>query len=376
MSANNRDALPVAGHTVLSGDPAGDPCRTTPGPSAARLDARVIVAVSDIGYSLAALRRLHRSLRGRDVEIVVRHCDAVADAIDRSTAEWVVVFRADGGYRPDIVARLLDAVGESDIVSASRFCASTLLPGDADRSGPRVADGAGRLAAAVFPVRLRGCTDPFSGAFAMRRSAAAGCRSRDLTTVLGVLVRSSGLIREIPARGDAVVPAGGRVVPRGWDAVRQIARLRMGTLGWTGRAAVFGLVGLSGVIPNLAAIALLVSAGIGYAVAAVLAIEVAVLWNFAGSELLVWRHARSGRSRTARFCRFWVIAQSDVARIPFVILLVAELGLGVEMATVVTLVAAFLLRFALADRLVYGHPAPRPTESAAPPTIATTADAV
>lgn len=359
-----------------SPDSTGDPCRTTPGLCETRLDARVIVAVSDVGYSLAALRRLHRSLRGRDVEIVVRHCDAVADAVERSTAERVVVFRADRGYRPELVARLLDAAGDSDIVSASRFCSSTPLPGSTARSRHAVTDGAGRLAAAVFPVRLRGCTDPFSGAFAMRRGAAAGCRSRDLTSVLGVVVRSSAPIREIPARGDAAAPAGGLAVRRGWSAVRQIARLRMGTLGWTGRAALFGLVGLSGVIPNLAAIALLVSAGIGYAVAAVLAIEVAVLWNFAGSELLVWRHARAGRSRTARFCRFWVIAQSDVARIPFVILLVAGLGLGVELATVVTLVAAFLLRFALADRLVYGRPVPRPTESAAPPPIPTTADAV
>src|SRR5690625_6351313 len=101
-----------------------------------------------------------------------------------------------------------------------------------------------------------------------------------------------------------------------------LARLRIASFGITGRLLLFGFVGVSGVVPDVVTLKALVELGMNYVWAAILAIQVAIVWNFIGSELLVWRYRRSTRSLPRRFGRFALIAETDIARIPFVVLLV------------------------------------------------------
>lgn len=120
------------------------------------------------------------------------------------------------------------------------------------------------------------------------------------------------------------------------------------------RFAGFALVGLSGVAPNLFVTWLLVDvARVHYLVAAVVATEVAIGWNFVLMDLVVFRRRR-GRPWSARFGRFLVVNNVDLAvRLPVLAALVGWLRLDELVATAATIAAAFVVRFALVDRLIY-----------------------
>jgi len=129
--------------------------------------------------------------------------------------------------------------------------------------------------------------------------------------------------------------------------------LRLLALLRTGPGLLFALVGISGVLPNLLTVAALTGVGTHYLLAAAVATQVAILWNFAGAELIVFRDRRVGKL-WHRAIRYIAVSETDLARLPFVALLVTYLGLNTVLATAVTLVAAVALRYSLAARLVYG----------------------
>lgn len=124
------------------------------------------------------------------------------------------------------------------------------------------------------------------------------------------------------------------------------------------RLAAFGAAGASGVLPNLAVMWLLVDRlHVHYLPAAVAATEVAICWNFALVDLVVFR-ARRGRHWTGRFGRFVVLNNLDLAvRLPLLAAMVAWFGADELLANLATLVVAFVLRFTLTDRFIY-RPAP------------------
>jgi dolichol-phosphate mannosyltransferase len=131
------------------------------------------------------------------------------------------------------------------------------------------------------------------------------------------------------------------------------------------RLAGFGVVGASGVLPNLATMWLLVSVlHVHYLPAAVVATEVAVGWNFVLTDLVLYR-GRRGRTLPARLARFLLLNNADlVIRLPVLAALVTWLRVDQLVANVVTIAAAFALRFLVTDRLIYQDPASagRPVE--------------
>jgi dolichol-phosphate mannosyltransferase len=136
------------------------------------------------------------------------------------------------------------------------------------------------------------------------------------------------------------------------------------------RVAAFGAAGASGVLPNLAVMWLLSGRlGVHYLPAAVVATEVAIVWNFVLVDQLVFRRRRTARPWWARFGRFAVLNNLDLAvRLPLLALLVAVLHVHELLANVATLAAAFVLRYAVTDRFIYRAPAPSPApEPAAEP---------
>ncbi|OAA26725.1 putative membrane protein [Frankia sp. EI5c] len=134
------------------------------------------------------------------------------------------------------------------------------------------------------------------------------------------------------------------------------------------RPARFAIVGFSGLVPNLASTWLLHhAAGLNYVVAATVGTQVAIVWNFVGCELLVWHGGR--RFSPRRLLPFLVINNVDlVLRLPLLALLVERWGLGVGLATLITLAAAVVVRYVAVDRTIYRsrvdrgpRPSPRPT---------------
>lgn len=119
------------------------------------------------------------------------------------------------------------------------------------------------------------------------------------------------------------------------------------------RAVAFGLVGLSGFLPNLGVLQLLTIAGVHYVPATIAATEVAILWNFVLLDRFVYRHVRRRRV-VVRLARFLALNNADlVLRIPLLALLVRDAHLTVLTGTVITLVLASAVRFVVTDRFLY-----------------------
>lgn len=340
--------------------------------------------------AVALIERIDRAVRGRDVEIlfvddgiddlpevvaarppsvvvpvqVIRRGEpigglggAVVEGIRRSDSDLVVVCDGDLQHPPEMIPALVDAAEHAELVVASRYIAGGSAGGLSN--GPRrlVSRVTGSISKATFPQRLKRCTDPMSGFFAVRRAAIAvdQLRPRGFKILLEIMGRSQPMsLVEVPFTfGERVAGESHAGVSEGVRFLRQLFALRMSVSSTIGRATRFMIVGASGVIPNLAVLRLLVDHNVDYLVAAVVAIQVSIVWNFAGAELLVWQDRDSTRRLTRRFAQFAAVGETDLLRLPFVYLLVDVADLGSTLATLITICAAFMLRFTLADKIVY-----------------------
>lgn len=97
---------------------------------------------------------------------------AVVQGMPQATSEWTVVMDGDLQHPPEVVARLLERAAKDDVdlVIASRRNWDSVNEG---LSMPRKAASwtLGRLAFALFPIRLSKITDPLSGFFVFRTDA-------------------------------------------------------------------------------------------------------------------------------------------------------------------------------------------------------------
>ncbi|MFD7626084.1 glycosyltransferase [Streptomyces sp. NPDC059851] len=313
---------------------------------------------------------------------------AVVEGIKRAAGDWVVVMDADLQHPPHLVPEL---VGEGERTGADLVVASRYLPGGSRAGlagGYRVAvsRGATWLAKGLFPRALRGISDPMSGFFAVRRSAVAAEALRPLgyKILLELAVRLRPPRRGAPGRAARIaeVPfvfqdrhAGESksTAREGMRFLAHLAVLRSATP--LARMIGFGLVGLSGFVPNLLALWLLTRAGMHYLPAEIAANQAGVLWNFALIEGLLFRDRRRHRHWADRLGRFALLANADLLlRLPLIGLLVARFGMPVLPATALALVTTFVLRFAATEALVYlpRRPRRRPRRARTPRTARTT----
>ncbi|MFI0219212.1 glycosyltransferase [Streptomyces lydicus] len=293
---------------------------------------------------------------------------AVVAGIARTSAPWIVVMDADLQHPPRLLPELVEA-GEragAELVVASRY---------ADGGSRGGLDGGYRMAVsgvstavtkALFPRLLRGVSDPMSGFFAIRREAIERAGREDgagqdgglrplgykILLELAVRCRPRG-VAEVPYEfGERFAGESKSTVREGLRFLRHLAELRSSDK--RARMVAFGLIGVSGFVPNLLALwALTGATSLHYAVAEVLANQLGVLWNFALLDFLVYRSAKQGHW-AGRLLGFAALSNADLlARIPLMMLLVEQAGIGPVPATVVSLVVVFLVRFLLVDTLIY-----------------------
>ncbi|MCY0932756.1 glycosyltransferase [Streptomyces sp. H34-S4] len=283
---------------------------------------------------------------------------AVVEGIKRAESEWIVVMDADLQHPPHLVPEL---VGEgtrtgADLVVASRYIAGGSRAGLAGSYRIAVSRGATWLTRGLFPRALRGISDPMSGFFAMRRSAVTA----DALRPLGYKILLELTVRCRPARvaevpfvfQDRYSGQSKSTAREGLRFLTHLAALRSATP--LARMIGFGLVGLSGFVPNLAALWLLTHTGMNYLLAEVAANQAGVLWNFLLIETLLFRDRRHHRHRADRIARFTLLANADLLlRIPLIAVFVASWGFGVLAATALALVTTFVVRFAATEALVY-----------------------
>lgn len=290
---------------------------------------------------------------------------AVVEGIGRADTDWIVVMDADLQHPPHLVPEL---VGEgirtgADLVVASRYISGGSRAGLAGSYRIAVSRGATWLAKGLFPRALRGISDPMSGFFAMRRRVVTAETLKPLgyKILLELAVRCRPRrVAEVPfVFQDRYSGESKSTAREGLRFLAHLASLRSATP--LARMIGFGLIGLSGFVPNLAGLWLLTHAGMHYLPAEIVANQAGVLWNFLLIETLLFRDRRRHRHWADRIGRFALLANADLLlRIPLIALFVARFGMGALPATALALVTTFVLRFAATEALVY---LPRRTRS-------------
>ncbi len=282
---------------------------------------------------------------------------AVVEGIKAATSEWVVVMDADLQHPPSLVPELI-ATGEasgSDLVVASRYTKGGSRAGLAGGYRIAVSRASTWLTKGLFPRALRGISDPMSGFFALRRALVATDELRPLgyKILMELAVRSEPQkVAEVPfVFQDRFAGESKSTAREGMRFLRHLVELRTSRPLW--RMIAFGLIGLTGFVPNLLALYGLTAAGMHYLPAEIVANQFGVAWNFLLIEVLLFRTRRHGHV-LSRVSRFALLANADlVLRIPLIALLVGTWGMSVLPATAVALLLTFVLRFAGTEALVY-----------------------
>ncbi|QNP70518.1 glycosyltransferase family 2 protein [Streptomyces roseirectus] len=283
---------------------------------------------------------------------------AVVEGIRAAGSDWVVVMDGDCQHPPSLVPELV-ATGEragAELVVASRYIEGGSRAGLAGGYRVAVSKGATWLTKSLFPRRLHRISDPMSGFFAIRRSTV----SADALKPLGYKILLELAVRSRPERvaevpfvfQDRYAGESKSTAAEGARFLRHLLGLRAASP--VARMIGFGLIGLTGFLPNLLALWALTRTGLHYLPAEILANQFGVAWNFVLIEHLLFRDRRAHRRWWDRVGRFALLANADlVLRIPLIALFVHRFGMGALSATALALVTTFVLRFAGTEALVY-----------------------
>jgi dolichol-phosphate mannosyltransferase len=298
---------------------------------------------------------------------------AVVAGMRAARAPWALIMDADLQHPPEVVPQLFATARRQDVdlVVASRYAGhgnSSGLDGSARKGGSRLAT---RVAKVAFPRRVARVSDPMSGFFVVRLAALDTNRLRPhgYKILLELIVRNPHLrVAEAtfsfqPRHAGESKTSMHEVLRFGRHLARlrlQISRDRNETADRSrhGRLILFGLVGLSGIVVNSAALWLLHLhvLHMHYLVAAALATQVSTLWNFTLTDRLVFRSSREP-GLWGRVWRFFVMNNLALPlRLPLLAGLV-HLGIGVLWANILSLVVLFAVRYVVSDRLIFGRPA-------------------
>lgn len=336
------------------------------------------------------VRLLHRTAKER----VGGLGGAVLAGLRSAHSDWAVVMDGDLQHPPEVVPALLRAGQQSgaDLVVASRYVGAGSAGGLSTATRERVSGGANALARAVFPRRLADCTDPMSGFFAIRRGSVELDRLQPhgFKILLETIARSPRLkVAEVPFSFQERHTGESKAsLAEGLIFVRKLASLRVASIFGrhsqaVARALGFAAVGATGIAVNSLALFLFVSAvGTNLLLGAALATQVSTAWNYLFTDWLVFRGPKH-RSGWTRFLGFAAINNTVLLlRLPLLSWLVHSVGVGYLLANVLTLVAAFVVRFLISDRYLFRIGAPmslvphrlQPIDDAAPAPLSTSPD--
>ncbi|MGH1524475.1 glycosyltransferase [Leifsonia sp. L25] len=157
---------------------------------------------------------------------------AVLVGMGLAVHEWVVVMDGDLQHPPEDLPRLL-AAGESrgaDIVIASRYRDGGSASGLDGSVRHLVSTASTLVARTLFPRRLRECTDPLTGFFAVRRETLdlEAMQPQGFKILLEVLLRHQLMMTEIPfSFGVRSAGASKATLANGSAFLRQLVALRL-----------------------------------------------------------------------------------------------------------------------------------------------------
>jgi putative flippase GtrA len=260
-------------------------------------------------------------------------------------------------HPPEVIPQLLERAQSkgATLVAASRLRAG----GSVEGLSPRRRFVSYALAATsrvAFPKRLHEVTDPLTGFFLVRRDLLDldSLQPEGFKILLEILVRTpSLLIAEVPfafgARQHGESKANTGEVVR---LAKQMFKLAVAT---RRHLLSFLAVGATGILVNSLLLFLFTDLfNVHYLLSAILATEGSTAWNFAWTEAWVFRDRPQEGSIWARAGAFFLINNLLLLlRGPMLAVIVEGLGVHYLVANLVTIALLTLLRFAVADRLLW-----------------------
>ncbi|MBO0900466.1 glycosyltransferase [Cellulomonas sp. zg-ZUI199] len=279
---------------------------------------------------------------------------AVLAGVRASTTPYVLVMDGDLQHPPELIPTLLARVQEPDVdvVVASRYIGDGSSAGLSGAVRRAVSSTSTAVTRAMFPVRLRDCSDPMTGFFAVRRAAIDldTLRPRGFKILLEILARHPMRVVEVPfVFGQRYAGASKANLAQGVHFMWQLAGLRFG------RMSRFAIIGGLGALANIGIVAAMTSLGAHWLLAAIVAAEVTIAGNFLLQERFVFRDLRhEGKGVWARFGQSFVFNNVEtMVRLPLVGLLVNTMHVAAVLATAITIAIAFVVRFTFHSRVVY-----------------------
>jgi len=283
---------------------------------------------------------------------------AVVEGMRAARSEWIVVMDGDLQHPPEVIREMVEEAQatQADLVVASRLSEGGSTAGLSWQRN-LLSRGLALGMHICFPQNLRDISDPLTGFFLLRRSQISvdQLRPEGFKILLEVMIRNPHLkVAEVPfefgKRHSGTSKANSSEMLR---LMRQTLRLRLPALQPLFR---FFSVGLSGIVVNSVLLFVFTELlGIYYLLSAVFATQGSTLWNFAWTESWVFRgRAQSPLNFWQRMAGFFAMNNALlVLRGPILALLVAQLGMNYLLANLVSLGALTVMRYAIADRLIW-----------------------
>jgi dolichol-phosphate mannosyltransferase len=215
------------------------------------------------------------------------------------------------------------------------------------------------VARVMFPRSLKGVSDPLTGFFLVRVKALKldDLHPKGFKILMEILVRHPTLVKaEVPFH------FGERFAGQSKASAKEVFRylnllwaLRFGE--GSLRFIAFALVGISGILVNSLALYLATDRlKIYYLISAAIATVVSTLWNFSLTELWVYRSANRAEGILRRLGLFFVMNVIALAlRSPVIFALTSLLGLNYVISNLISLGILTVLRFVLADNMIWGQ---------------------
>lgn len=279
---------------------------------------------------------------------------AVLEGIAAADADACLVMDGDLQHPPEeipeIYARFLR--GDVDVVIASRYAGDGTSAGLAGRTRVMVSKASTALTRAMFPIRLKDVSDPMTGFFLIDRRAldAETLRPRGFKILLEILARKNLRVAEVPFEfADRHAGDSKASVRQGLHFLTQLTALRFGKM------SLFAVIGGLGALVNVALVWALTHIGVNYLIAAIVASEVTIIGNFLLQERFVFHDMKGAASGVwSRFAKSFTFNNAELLiRIPIVALMVGTGHISAVIATAITLVVAFVVRFVFHSLVVY-----------------------
>jgi dolichol-phosphate mannosyltransferase len=317
--------------------------------------------------TIAIVNELKKTMK--NLNLLVRTSDhglsqSVADGFLHACSDVFVVIDADMSHPPSLIPKMFEEIGAGcDVVIGSRY-----MEGGGIKKWPLkrriISLGATFLGRLLVP----DITDPVSGFFAIRKDVVtqAQLKPRGYKILLEVLGKGTWENdKEVPFEfSDREIGASKLKIRTIIEYAQQVLDITLYSFTHHQSAAwrewkkifKFGIVGLTGIVVNVAILNLLLLAGVRYEIALVFAIAVAIFNNFLWNDLWTFNdHARKSISSIWKRLQLFYVVSAGGALINYgvAVILVYFVTMDGNFANLCGILLGFIWNFMVNRRVTW-----------------------